>query len=175
MRGMARTLLAALALAAALPARAELSPKVPWLGVRLGGLYAVGSAGGGTPGAGGGTLYALFDGRDFLADVAFDGYGGDRARFFALGLGAYWAFGVGRVTPYLGGGLKAGYTQFGGEGAFGMIPFAAGGVVMGREGYVQLRAELAWFVALAREEITGQPEAQGVRANGPMATLGVAF
>jgi hypothetical protein len=172
---MVRTLLAALLLAAALPAQAQLSPKVPWMGVRLGGLYAVSSAGGGTPCAGGAGAYALFDGRDFLADVGADAYFGDGARFLALGLGAYLPFSAGRISPYLGGGLKVGYTSFGGDGAFGMIPFAAVGVVVGREGYVQLRAELAWFLAAAREDRTGRPGAQGVRAHGPLATLGVAF
>ena len=148
---------------------------LPWFGLRLGGLAAVGSAGDSTPSAGGGGAYALFDGRDFLADVAADIYLGDRARMFALGLGAYYPFALANITPYLGAGLKLGWTRFGGDGAFGMIPFAAAGLLFGREGYVQVRAELAWFVALSREERTDRPDDPGSRANGPVATLGLAF
>ncbi len=123
------------------PARAAAhddGTRMPWLGLRLGGIEAVGSAGGGAPGGGGGGAYALFDARDFLADVAADVYVGERARFFALGLGAYYPYGAGNVAPYAGGGLKVGWTRFGGDGAFGMLPFVAAGVVVGREGYVQL-------------------------------------
>ncbi|OFX22692.1 MAG: hypothetical protein A2V77_10775 [Anaeromyxobacter sp. RBG_16_69_14] len=148
---------------------------LPWFGLRLGGLAAVGSAGDSTPSAAGGGGYALFDGRDFLADVAADIYLGDGARMFALGLGAYYPFAIANITPYLGAGLKLGWTRFGGDGAFGMIPFAATGLLFGREGYVQVRAELAWFVALSREERTDRPGDPGSRANGPVATLGLAF
>jgi len=164
--------------AADAPARAAArddGTRMPWLGLRLGGIEAVGSAGGGAPGGGGGGAYALFDARDFLADVAADVYVGERARFFALGLGAYYPYGVGNVAPYAGGGLKVGWTRFGGDGAFGMIPFVAAGVVVGREGYVQLRAEVAWFLAASREKRADRPEEQGWRAHGPMATLGLAF
>ncbi len=148
---------------------------LPWFGLRLGGVAAVGSAGGGTPTAGGGGAYALFDARDFLADVAADLYVGDQARLFALGLGAYYPFAPGNVTPYLGGGLKVGWTRFGGDGAFGIIPFAALGLLVGREGYVQVRVELAWFAALSREERADRPGDPGSRAHGPVATLGLAF
>jgi hypothetical protein len=149
---------------------------LPWFGVRLGGLFAASSASDGTPTAGGGGVYALFDGRDFLADVAFDAYAGDRARFFALGLGAYYPFALARsnTAPYLGGGLKLGKTRFGGDGAFGMIPFLSGGVLVGREGYVQLRAELTWFFTAATETRTDRP-GETWHANGFMATLGLGF
>jgi hypothetical protein len=149
--------------------------RMPWFGLRLGGLEAVGSEGGGGPTAGGGGAYALFDGRDFLADVAADVFVGDRARFFALGLGAYYPFGIGNIAPYAGGGLKVGWTRFGGDGAFGMIPFVAAGVIVGREGYVQLRAEVSWYLAASRETRDDRPGEQGTRAHGPMATLGIAF
>ena len=149
--------------------------RLPWFGVRLGGVGAVSSAGGGTPSAGGGGAYALFDAREFLADVAADVFVGDRTRLFALGIGAYYPFGSSNVTPYLGGGVKVGWSRFGGDGVFGMLPFAAAGVVVGREGYVQLRAELAWIVSTGREQPSGQPDVQGTRAHGPMGSLGIAF
>jgi hypothetical protein len=136
---------------------------------------AVSSAGGSDPSAGGGGLYALFDARDFLADVSFDTFVGDSVHFVAFGLGAYYPFLRGNVSPYLGGGLKLGWTSFGGDGVFGMVPFAAGGLVVGREGYVQMRAEISWFVAISREKRADQPGDPGTRAQGPMATLGLAF
>ena len=147
---------------------------LPWFGLRLGGVVAVGSAGDSTPTGGGASLYALFDGREFLADVAMDVYVGNRAHLIALGLGAYYPFVAGNVTPYLGGGLKAGWTRFGGDGTFGLIPFAAGGLLVGREGYVQVRAELAWFVAVSREDRADRPQGSA-RATGPLITLGLAF
>jgi hypothetical protein len=181
MRPVALALLLLPALAAAEPPsyaqgrarREEASGRVPWVGVRLGGLYAVNSPRGNTPGAGGGGVYALFDGGQFLADVALDGAFGDDARFLAAGLGAYYPFLPGNVTPYLGAGLKVGYTRFGGDGVFGMIPFAAGGIVVGREGFVQFRTELAWWVAAAREADRGG--GGGTRSHGPLATIGLAF
>ena len=153
----------------------ESGARLPWLGLRLGGATAVSSAGGNDPSAGGGGAYALFDARDFLADVSADAFVGDGVRFLALGLGAYYPFLPGNVSPYLGGGLKVGWTRFGGDGVFGMLPFAAGGVVVGREGYVQLRAELSWFVATGRERRADGLGGPGTRAHGPMATLGLAF
>ena len=150
---------------------------LPWLGLRLGGLIAVNSLANDAPTAGGVSGYALFDGRDFLADVNADLYFGDNARFFAAGLGAYYPFALANITPYLGGGLKVGWTRFGGDGTFGIIPYAALGVLFGREGYVQVRGELAWFVALSREDrpATAARPADSARSHGPMLTLGLAF
>jgi len=154
----------------------ESGARLPWLGLRLGGATAaVSSVGGNDPSAGGGGAYALFDARDFLADLSADVFVGEGVRFLALGLGAYYPFLPGNVSPYLGGGLKVGWTRFGGDGVFGMLPFAAGGVVVGRAGYVQLRAELAWFVATSREKRADRPGDPGTRAHGPLATLGLAF
>jgi hypothetical protein len=154
--------------------RQDANRPLPWFGIRLGGAVAVGSPADDTPTAGGASLYALFDGRDFLADVALDVYGGDRAHLIALGLGAYYPFIPANVTPYLGGGLKAGWTRFGGDGTFGLIPFAAAGLLIGREGYIQVRAELAWFVAVSREDRGDRPQGSA-RATGPLMTLGLAF
>ncbi len=150
---------------------------LPWLGLRLGGLVAVGNLATDTPTAAGASGYALFDGREFLADVMADLYFGSDARLIAAGLGAYYPFFPANITPYLGGGLKLGWTRFGGDGAFGILPFAALGVLFGREGYVQVRGELAWFVALSREDrpATATRPAESARSHGPMLTLGLAF
>jgi hypothetical protein len=173
-----RTRLAAalLALALALPARARAEdPRAfPWVGLRLGGAWGLSSAAGGTPGAGGGGGYALFDAGDYLADLSLDLFFGDGARLVDAGLGAYYPFSHGNVAPYLGGGIKVGWTKFGGEGTFGMIPYAALGVVFGRTAFPQLRLELSYFVATAREQSPAAP-GDGTRASGPMATLGLGF
>jgi len=185
--------LALLALLAAAPAvaadRSEASPpgeasvrqdpsrdsgRMPWLGLRLGGVIGVGSASGGQPGAGGGGAYVLFDARDFLGDVNADFFVGDGVHFYALGIGAYYPFSRGNVTAYLGGGVKLGWTEFGGDGTFGVLPYGAFGVLMGREGYIQLRAELGYFVATSRETKPGDTGA-GTHANGPIMTLGLGF
>ena len=165
------------ALAADRSGRQEGGRALPWLGLRLGGLVAVNSLATNTPTAGGASAYALFDGRDFLADVMADFYFGDDARLVAAGLGAYYPFLPANITPYLGGGLKVGWTRFGGDGTFGIIPFAAVGLLVGREGYIQVRAELAWFVALSHEDRPASTARPGdsSRAHGPMLTLGLAF
>jgi hypothetical protein len=147
--------------------------RVPWYGLRLGGLFATKSLVGNTPSAGGAGAYVLFDARDFLADVSADAFFGPDARLFAAGLGAYYPFLPGNVTPYAGGGLKLAWTSFGGDGAFGLIPFVAGGVLVGRHWYPQIRVEVGWFLAAAREAKGGVGD--GVRSNGPMGTFGLAF
>ncbi len=145
----------------------------PWIGVRLGGMAAFSSASSSTPTAAGGGAYLLFDGRDYLADVSADLFFGDDARLLAAGLGVYYPFSPGNVTPYAGGGLKLGYSRFGGDGAFGLQPYAAMGLLVGRAWAPQLRVELAWFLALARED--GGVSAGGSRAHGPVLTLGIAL
>jgi hypothetical protein len=162
------------ALAADRGMRQDDGRSMPWLGARLGGVVAVGSAADDALTAGGASLYGLFDGREFLADVNFDVYVGDRARLIALGIGAYYPFAPANVTPYVGGGLKVGWSRFGGDGTFGIIPFGAFGVLIGREGYIQIRAELAWFVALNGEERSDRP-GTNAHATGPLMTLGLGF
>ena len=167
----------ALALALAAPLRAEArddAGRLPWLGLRLGGVAAASATRGGAGGAGGGGGYALFDARDFLADASLDLFVGDRTHVFAAGLGAYFPFLQGNVSPYAGGGVRAGWTKFGGDGTFGMIPFAAGGLVFGRNFYPQLRLEVAYFLATSRERAAGV-RGDGVRAHGAQATFGLAF
>lgn len=175
---MSRTaaLVTVMALAAA-PATAgasvgEHDTSLPWFGVRLGGLAAANTLAGGTPTAAGAGGYALFDGREFLADVGFDLFFGNNARFIAGGIGAYYAFlPRSNTTPYAGGGLKLGWTRFGGDGAWGLIPFFGGGVLIGRTYYPQIRIELIWFWNTSSED----RGTDRVRSHGPMLTLGLGF
>jgi len=164
-------LLAALALPGA--ARGEGRP-LPWFGLRLEGLIASNSGAPSTPTAGGVGAYALFDGREFLADVSADLFGGDNAQFFTMGLGVYYPFALRPVAPYAGGGLRLGYTKFGGGGTFGLIPCLAAGLLFGREGYVQVRTEVSFFFAASSESTKGPPSASW-HSNGPMLSLGLAF
>ncbi len=175
-------LAAAAALLLALPAAAS-APRerprdegrpLPWIGVRLGGMLAVTSAAPGTPSAAGGGVYALLDGREFLADLSLDAFGGSNAALISGGLGVYFPFVPASVSPYAGGGLRLGWSRFGGGGAFGLLPFLAGGVLFGREGYFQVRAELAWIFAGASEERDDLP-GQSWHTSGPLLTLGVGF
>ncbi len=155
------------------PAAARDKP-LPWFGLRLGGLLATSSGAPGTPNAAGAGAYALFDGREFLADVMVDAFGGDHAQLFAAGLGAYYPFALQNVTPYAGGGLKLGWTKFGGDGSFGLIPYLGGGILFGREGYIQVRVELVWFLSGSSEENKAVPGSSW-HSNGPMLTLGLGF
>jgi hypothetical protein len=165
------------ALALGAPGRAGASAdpgRLPWLGLRLGGVSAVAAARGGADGAGGGGAFALFDAREFLADASLDLFLGDRTRVVAAGLGAYYPFLPGNVAPYAGGGVRAGWTKFGGDGTFGMIPYAAAGLMLGRNSYPQLRVELEYFLVTSRERATGV-RGDGVRVHGATATFGLAF
>ena len=169
-----RLVVALLGLALALPAQAEDRRDYPWVGFRLGGAWALSSAAGGTPSAGGGGAYAIFDAGDYLADCSLDLFFGGGAHLADAGLGAYYPFSPGNVAPYLGGGIKVGWTKFGGEGTFGMVPFAALGVLFGRHAFPQLRLELAYFLATSRER-GPTASGDGTRASGPILTIGLGF
>jgi hypothetical protein len=170
-------LAALLALLAAAPVSAAArddAGRLPWFGLRLGGVTAASTPAGGSSGAGGLGGSALFDARDFLADASADLFVADRVHVVAAGLGAYYPFLPGNVAPYAGGGVKVGWTRFGGEGTFGMIPYAAAGLLVGRGYYPQLRVELTYFVATSRERAAAEV-GSGVRAHGVSATFGLAF
>ena len=59
--------------------------RLPWLGLRLGGVAAASATRSGAGGAGGGGAYALFDAKDFLADASLNLFVGDRTHVFAAG------------------------------------------------------------------------------------------
>lgn len=143
------------------------------LGLRLGGMVAY-SAPAGAPTAVGGGLYGLFDLHGLIADLSADAYGGDKALQLSGGLGVYWpAAGEASTTPYLGGGAKLAWVRFGGDGAFGLQPYLAVGLLAGRQWSPHIRLELAWFFDTMKErEKYGGP---GHLANGPMATIGLGF
>ena len=177
---MKRRLLATAALLAVLvlvPAAARAAPREkvhPTVGFRLGGVTAVSSASPDTLTAIGGGVYALFDIPDLLVDVSADLYAGEsRARLFSAGAGAYLPLTPGETTPYIGGGLKIGWSRFGGDGALGLHPFGALGVLVGRSWSPQIRLEIAWFYTTGTERRAADLPTH--HANGPVATFGIAF
>jgi hypothetical protein len=177
-----RLLLLALLLAPA-PSRAQERPRsseppprylapVAW-GVRLGGLAAYGAPNSGRTAVGGGA-YALFDARGLLADVSADAFAGRDATSVTGGLGVYWPALAGENTsPYLGGGLRLGWTRFGGDGTFGLQICGAVGLLASRQWSPHVRLELAWFWNTMGERPSGGGADR--YAHGPMATLGLGF
>jgi hypothetical protein len=178
MRPLALALLLApsLALAQARPRSGEpsgryLAPLA--LGVRLGGLAAYGAVASGRTAVGGG-IYGLFDAQELLADVAFDAFSGRDAASATGGLGVYWAaLPRENTSPYLGGGLRLGWTRFGGNGAVGLQLCGAIGLLASRHWSPHVRLELAWFWnTMGERPPGGGPERF---ARGPVATLGLGF
>jgi hypothetical protein len=142
-------------------------------GLRLGAVTALSSAASGTKTAPGGGAYFLFDMPGLLLDVSADVFAGEGARLVGAGFGAYFPMIDDETTPYLGGGMKLGWSRFGGDGAFGLLPFGAVGLLIGRSWTPQVRIELAYFVATATER--RGPGFASRHANGPIMTFGIAF
>ena len=147
---------------------------------------------GGTVGIPGLGAFWLYDTRELLAEVTIDYHGQEDDHVFALGLGAYYPFLRGNATPYLGGGLRYAWSQFGHvETSRGLQARAALGLLFGRLSTVQLRAELGYFVNLYRDReyaiypvgywdgtsyvSTPAAEPRRVVAHGPMLGVGIGF
>ncbi len=124
-------------------------------------------------------LFWLYDARTFLADVAVgfhtDGDEGD----FWVGLGVYYPFSRKDFAPYVGGGLRYAFTQYGGDGGSGMVALISGGVLLGRLSTVQIRGEVQYFFNLFRErpeEIAeGMFIGEPTRSHGIGVNLGIGF
>jgi hypothetical protein len=123
-------------------------------------------------------IFWLYDARTFLADIAMgfhtDGDEGD----FWIGLGAYVPFQRTDFTPYLGGGLRYAFSQYGGDGGSGMVALLSGGLLLGRLSTVQLRGELSYFFNLFAEEhqpLLGGTTTDSTRAHGITVSLGIGF
>jgi hypothetical protein len=177
------TLRALLLLALALPAAAAAAPRDAFarrqraessVGFRLGAVTATHSASPDTLTAPGGGIYMLFDMPGLLVDVSADLFAGeDRARLVQAGGGAYYPFVDDETTPYAGGGVKVGWSRFGGDGAFGLQPFLGGGLLIGRSWSPSIRLDVAWFFTTASER--RGPGFPSRHANGPMFTFGLGF
>ncbi|HEY7726174.1 MAG TPA: hypothetical protein VH880_12620 [Anaeromyxobacteraceae bacterium] len=143
------------------------------VGVRLGGLAAYGAPASRRTAVGGG-VYGLFDAQGIIADVAADAFAGRDATSLTAGLGVYWpALPAENTSPYLGGGVRLGWTRFGGDGAFGMQLCAAAGILASRQWSPHVRLEIAWFWNTMGERPSGGGADRF--ASGPVATLGLGF
>lgn len=155
-------------------AHAAREPAKASYGLRLGAATAVSSAAPDTRTAIGGGGYVLWDIPGLLADASVDVFAGEsRARFLAAGLGAYATLLDGETLPYVGGGVKLAWTRFGGDGATGLVPFGAIGLLVGRSWSPQLRIEAAWFFQTGTERRDAGAPAR--HANGPLLTFGIGF
>lgn len=120
-------------------------------------------------------IFWLYDARSFLADVSvgFHTDGGDGDYF--IGLGAYYPFSRGDVTPYLGGGFRYGHSEYGGEGGSGMVGLMNGGLIIGRLSTVQVRAEVGLFFNLFKEYASDGRLGDDTRSMGLCFNLGLGF
>jgi hypothetical protein len=150
-------------------------------GLRLGAIFPLnrprGSGEAALPGFG---VFWLYDTRSFLAEIAIDYYRSHDDYSFSLGLGGYYPFGRGNLSPYLGGGMRYSWVAFGSEGASGLSLFGAGGVLFGRLSTVQIRAEVGYFVDTFRADYLfppNQPATPPERrfSHGPALSAGIGF
>ncbi|MFO0585458.1 MAG: hypothetical protein U0229_24515 [Anaeromyxobacter sp.] len=113
-------------------------------GLRLGVVKGLNTADGSDPTGKGIGTYWLYDARSFLVDVTTDLYWGGRLNNFAIGFGGYVPLTSTDLAPYLGGGLRYGWTRLSGDWASGFQPYVAGGLMVGRLSSVGFRAEVSW-------------------------------
>jgi hypothetical protein len=146
----------------------------PIYGFRLGAVTPTSSASPDTLTAIGGGGYVLFDIPDLLADLSIDVFAGEsRARMIAGGIGAYAVLADGETVPYVGGGMKIGWTRFGGDGATGLLPYGTIGLLVGRSWSPQIRAEISWFFQTGTER--RDPNGSTHHSTGPIFTVGMGF
>jgi len=140
-------LVPSLALAQSRPQRASST-----LGVRLGGYAGINYAGESSPsgiGVGGAWMFHI---PGLLADVSADVMLGEsKSRLVWGGFGAYYPLTDDETTPYLGGGLKVGWARFGGDGAFGLMPFGSAGLLIGRSWSPNIRLDVSIFGSTGSE------------------------
>jgi hypothetical protein len=110
-------------------------------------------------------LFWLYDARSWMADIAVDLGGQGGRAFYDLSLGAYYPFLREDFTPYLGGALRWAYTNFGGQGASGIIVQPTLGVLLGRISSVQMRGEVGYFFSTFGER---EPAPLGSTAATPI-------
>lgn len=156
------------------PLRKRLATNV--FGVRIGGVAALHRPDGGSedvlPGIG---VFWLYDVRTFLADVSIDFHSRDDHGDFSVGLGSYYPLSQENTAPYVGGGLRYGVSDYGGDasdGGDGVSVHASAGVLIGRLTTVQLRGQLDYFFNLFSERL---PTGETVSSNGLVASFGIGF
>ncbi len=76
------------------------------------------------------------------------------------------------MTPYVGGGLKYTWLDYGVGWRNGFTPFAAAGVLAGRGWSVQPRFEVSYFYDAF---VSQSADGTGYHVNGVSLTLGLGF
>ncbi|HET6282397.1 MAG TPA: hypothetical protein VFH73_15630 [Polyangia bacterium] len=152
------------------------------VGVRLGAIVPLSRPAGLDAAAAGGLgIFWLYDARTFLGEIALDLYRGDKATSFDIGIGGFYPFSRGNITPYLGSALSYSITDFGGAGANGLRIQPTFGVLFGRLSTVQVRGQVGYFFntfgerdgASAFGEVPSS--ASKTYAHGPAMTIGLGF
>jgi hypothetical protein len=166
-------------------------------GLRLGTLVPLSRPGGRDPKAYPGIgIFWMYDARSFIGEVALDlnlGNGGNddpsengNGGGFSVGIGGYYPFSRGNLTPYVGGTVAYAFAnQFGGAGANGIRITPSFGVLFGRLSTVQFRGEIGYFVNTFGERSysfvsgpnqTVTPDSSSSRvAHGPTLGIGIGF
>jgi hypothetical protein len=145
-------------------------------GLRLGAVVPFNKPEGSEDGLPGLGVFWLYDVRSFLADISLDFHSKENAGDFTVSLGAYYPFSRTNTTAYAGGGLRYGFSDYGGsasDGGSGMSVYAAGGVLFGRMSTVQLRGELGFFQNFFRETTFTDGPNEHSRSNGVIVSAGI--
>jgi len=153
------------------------------VGVRLGAIVPLSRPSGLGPAAAGGVgVFWLYDARTYLGEIALDLHSGENATSFDIGIGGYYPFSRGNITPYLGSALAYSFTDFGGAGASGLRIQPTFGVLLGRLSTVQVRGQIGYFFNTFGERDTASPAFAEVPSNapkhyahGPAITVGLGF
>ena len=130
-------------------------------GLRLGSLVALNSPGdtAAVPGIG---VFWMYDARNFLGEIALDGFGfgSDDSAGFSAGIGGYYPFSRNNFTPYVGTAVSYSFFKFGGAGANGIRLAPVFGLLFGRTSTVQFRGELGYFFNTFGERAEQAPSSQ---------------
>jgi hypothetical protein len=121
------------------------------------------------------SAFWLYDVRSFLAEIDVGFHSKDGDGDVAVGLGTYYPLSRGNISPYVGGGLKWAFSEYGGDGASGIQLYGAGGVLVGRLSSVQLRGEVAYFVNTFAERSYDSGKDSGTNVHGMSFSVGIGF
>jgi hypothetical protein len=143
-------------------------------------------------------IFWMYDARSFIGEVAVDLNLGNDADSeanesrgggsFSIGIGGYYPFSRGNLTPYVGGAVAYAFSnQFGGGGGNGIRLTPTFGVLFGRLSTVQFRGEIGYFINTFGERAYASvyspnqsqattPDSSSSRvAHGPTMGIGIGF
>jgi hypothetical protein len=112
-------------------------------------------------------MFWAYDTRAFLADLAIDGTWGQDVHQLTFGFGAYYPFSKTNVSPYLGGGVRYAWVDYGSFSNNGFQLYAAGGLIVGRLSTVSIRLQAEYWLNTFSNG--------GEQVSGAGASLGLGF